>query len=98
MARTYGLPYKGSKSRIANELCAMLPSADNFYDLFVGGGAMAHRAILENRWKHVHINDINPLIPQLFNDAIDGKYHDESRWVSREEFLRERERETVTLP
>ena len=52
---------------------------------------MAHGAILANRWGKVHINDINPLITQLFSDAIDGKYHDESRWVSRQEFLDNKE-------
>lgn len=37
---SYGLPYKGSKSRIANELIACLPNAENFYDMFVGGGRL----------------------------------------------------------
>lgn len=87
----FGLPYKGSKSRIAVELCSKLPSAEHFYDLFVGSGAVAHRVIFENRWKHVHINDINPLIPNLFIDAVNGKYHEESRWVGREEFLQKKE-------
>lgn len=83
---SYGLPYKGSKSRIANELIACLPNAENFYDMFVGGGAVTHRALLEGRWRNVFINDINPLIPQLFLDSVNGKYHNCTRWVSREEF------------
>lgn len=35
---TYGLPYKGSKNRIAEKIISVLPSADYFIDLFGGGG------------------------------------------------------------
>lgn len=34
MPRQYGLPYKGSKSKIAAELFRCFPKRDNFYDLF----------------------------------------------------------------
>lgn len=44
MAITYGLPYMGSKNSIAKNLIKQLPRRENFYDLFCGGGAMAHRA------------------------------------------------------
>lgn len=37
----YGLPYKGSKQAICKWLFNQLPPAENFYDLFGGGGAVA---------------------------------------------------------
>ena len=36
----YGIPYKGSKNKIAENIIAQLPPAKHFYDLFGGGGAM----------------------------------------------------------
>ena len=35
---TYGMPYKGSKSRIAEEIISRMPRAKHFYDVFGGGG------------------------------------------------------------
>ena len=34
----YGLPYKGSKNKLAERIVDLFPKADNFYDLFCGGG------------------------------------------------------------
>lgn len=34
----FGLPYQGSKNKIANWVCDILPNANTLYDLFVGGG------------------------------------------------------------
>ena len=82
----YGLPYKGSKNTIAEWVVDNLPSADNFYDLFCGGCAITHRAILTKKYKSYVINDINPQMPKFFQDAINGAYKDECRWISRSEF------------
>ena len=30
----YGIPYKGCKSKYAEQILSYIPSADNFYDLF----------------------------------------------------------------
>ena len=38
----FGIPYKGSKNKIAENIIAQLPPAKHFYDLFGGGGAMTH--------------------------------------------------------
>lgn len=38
----YGLPYLGSKSKIANDIISLFPPAENFYDLFAGGCAITH--------------------------------------------------------
>jgi site-specific DNA-adenine methylase len=34
---TYGMPYMGSKSKIAKDIIRLLPSAEYFVDLFGGG-------------------------------------------------------------
>lgn len=34
MAKSYGIPMQGSKSRIADKIIDLLPSATHFYDLF----------------------------------------------------------------
>ena len=89
MSKNFGLPYMGSKNRIAKELITEIiwnePNAQIFIDLFAGGCAMSHAAILSGKYKKVIANDINEM-PTLFKDAILGKYRDEKRWISRDEF------------
>ena len=87
----YGLPYKGSKSRIADELLTVMPPAEHFYDLFCGGCAVAHAAMLSGKWGTVHINDINPMMPEAFVKAIGGGFNGEDRWISHEDFFRLRD-------
>lgn len=82
----YGIPYKGSKSKYAEQILSYIPSADNFYDLFCGGGAITHCALLQNRWENYIMNDISKGLTQLFLDAVNGKYKNENRFISREEF------------
>ena len=84
----YGLPYKGRKSKYCEQILSFIPSADNFYDLFCGGGAITHCALLQNRWKNYIMNDIEKGLSQLFVDAVNGKYKNEKRWISREEFFK----------
>lgn len=87
----YGLPYKGSKSRIVDELLTVIPPAEHFYDLFCGGCAVAHAAMLSGKWGTVHINDINPMMPEAFVKAISGGFNGEDRWISHEDFFRLRD-------
>lgn len=84
--KNYGFPYKGSKNRLAEKIVKLFPYAENFYDLFCGGCAITHRALIENRWKNYVINDIDSRCPKLFLDAINGKFKNETRWISREDF------------
>ena len=84
----YGLPYKGSKNKLAERIVNLLPRATHFYDLFSGGCAVAHCALTKGRYEHVHINDINAMMPQAFVTALQGGFEDEDRWISREEFFR----------
>ena len=87
----YGIPYQGSKSRIVDKFLSLMPPAEHFYDLFCGGCAVAHAALLSGKWGTVHINDINPILPEAFVKAISGGFDSEDRWISREDFLRLRD-------
>lgn len=84
----YGLPYKGSKNKLAERIVRLLPKRTHLVDLFCGGCAVSHAALLMGKYEHIHINDINWMCPTLFIDALNGKYNDESRWISREDFFR----------
>lgn len=84
----YGLPYKGSKNKLAERIVRLLPKRTHLVDLFCGGCAVSHAALLMGKYEHIHINDINWMCPTLFIDALNGKYNDEKRWISREDFFR----------
>ncbi len=85
----YGLPYKGSKRKLAERIVRLLPPAAHFYDLFCGGGAITHCALtMPGKYGTVHMNDFDPRMPALFKDAISGTipYDRLYKWVSREDF------------
>ena len=84
----YGLPYKGSKNRIAKKILDVLPAAPVLYDVFAGGCAITHAALLSGKYKSVVANDINGMIPAAFEKAIRGGFRNEDRWISREDFQR----------
>lgn len=84
----YGLPYKGSKNKLAERIVRLLPKRTHLVDLFCGGCAVSHAALLMGKFEHIHINDINWMCPTLFIDALNGKYNNEKRWISREDFFR----------
>ena len=87
MAR-YGICYMGSKNSIAEEIVNLLPKADNLYDLFCGGGAITHCAITQNKYKDYYMNDLKQGMADFFLDCVKGKYKDENRWISRDEFMK----------
>ena len=82
----YGMPYKGSKNKLAGQIFELFPRKKNFYDLFCGGCAMTHYGLLHGGFENYYMNDINPACPELFMDAVHGKFKDEKRWISREDF------------
>lgn len=84
----YGLPYKGSKNKLAERIVDLLPPRKHFYDLFCGGCAVTHAAMLSRKWEDFTINDLNWQCPTLFVDALNGRYKDDTRWISREDFFR----------
>ena len=84
----YGLPYEGSKNRIAKKILDVLPPAPVLYDVFCGGCAITHAALLSGKYSRVVANDINGMIPHAFEAALAGGFRDEDRWISRDDFQR----------
>lgn len=80
------MPYKGSKNAIARDIVEFLPKADVLVDICAGGCAVTHCALESGKWAKVVANDINPMPVMLFWDAMHGKFRDETRWISREDF------------
>ena len=88
----YGLPYKGSKNIIVTFLIDAFPRKKNFYDLFAGGCAVTHGALLSGKFENFYINDISDY-PEVFLKAINGGFKDEKRWISREDFFNLKDKE-----
>ena len=87
-----GVPYQGSKNAIARDIIACLPRGKRFVDLFAGGCAMTHAAIVSGKYERFLANDLHGFGVRLFRDAIAGKCNGAWRhWVSREEFLAKRD-------
>lgn len=80
-----GLPYQGSKRRLAAKIIDLLPPAPVLVDVFAGGCAVTHAALLSGKFGKVIANDLSDA-PQLFYYC--GKYGvpEKPRWVSRDEF------------
>ena len=90
MAKNYGVPYMGSKNTIAKWVVDQLPAADVFGDVFAGGCAVTHAAILSGKFRKFIVNDISDA-PSLFIDAVNGRYKNDYRWVSREDFFKHKD-------
>lgn len=82
----YGMPYMGSKNQIAKWVIDHIPASDYLYDLFGGGGAITHCACESGKFKHVIYNELYPIAFKGFDMAIHGKFNNENRWISREDF------------
>lgn len=87
----YGVPYQGSKSAIAERILKYLPEADTLYDVFAGGCAISHCAMLSGKFKKIVMNDINPLGIKLFFSAVYGELPPIEHWISREMFFKYRD-------
>lgn len=87
----YGITYQGSKNAIAEKIIEVLPSGRRFVDLFGGGGAISHCAVLSGKWEKVIYNEYNPLLVDLLKKAINGDYQNEKRWISREDFRKHKD-------
>ena len=91
-----GVPYQGSKNAIAREIVACLPSGRRFVDLFAGGCAVTHAAILSGKYERFLANDLDGAGLRLFVGAIKGEYNGRWReWVSREEFFARKDSDPV---
>lgn len=82
---SYGVPFKGSKNRIADKILDVLPSASTLYDVFAGGCAISHCALLSGKYQKVTAIDEDN-IPTLFEDAWNGKQFS-TDWVTRDEYF-----------
>ena len=92
----YGLPYKGSKNKIAKQIIDTLPSADTFVDVFAGGCAITHAALLSGKYKRIIANDIDIKVPKLFKDAAEGRLPaDYDKPVSKEDFERLKDSDVI---
>ena len=87
MKRNYGIPYMGSKNRIAKKIIDFLPSGETLVDLFGGGGAITDCANESNKWEHIIYNELNELPYKCFLKALRGEYENEDRWISRQDFM-----------
>ena len=81
----YGLPYQGSKSRIADWVVGNLPSAPVLVDIMCGGGAVSHAALLSGKYGRVVLNDVNGMA-DVFVKAARGEFADYSFVPDREQF------------
>ena len=88
---SYGVSYQGSKNKIAAEVVYNIPSAPLLIDVFAGGGAITHAALLSHRFGSILANDYDCGALQLFYRASHGLIdfeEERKRWVSREDFKR----------
>lgn len=81
-----GLPYQGSKRRIAAKIVDLFPAAPALVDAFAGGCAITHAALLSGKFRQVIANDLSEA-PQLFYYCAKYGVPERPRWVSREEFF-----------
>ena len=72
---SYGIPYQGSKNSIAQWVVGNLPPAEVFVDLFAGGCAVTHAAMLSGKFARYIVNDLGDA-PDVFIDAANGGYAD----------------------
>lgn len=86
MKKNLGMPYQGSKNKIATQIVEHFPQADTFVDLFFGGGAVTHAAMLSGKFRNFLANDLRKT-PQAWNKAVEGIGNEYDRFVSKEEFL-----------
>ncbi len=88
----FGMPYTGSKNKIAKTILSNLPPGKRFVDLFGGGGAMTHCAALSGKYNSCLYNEVLPMIADTFRKATDGYFANTiPYWVSREDFFNLRE-------
>lgn len=81
-----GLPYQGSKRRLATKIVDLFPAAPILVDVFAGGCAVTHAALLSGKFEKVIANDLSDA-PQLFYYCAKYGVPEKPKWVSRDEFF-----------
>lgn len=74
-----GAPWQGSKGRHAMRLIEKLPGGKRFVDLFAGGGAMTHGAIVSGKYDSYLMNDVNPTGMEMFMQGARGDWDNYDR-------------------
>ena len=88
----FGLPYKGSKSAIAKDIISALPCGKRLVDLFCGGCSVTDYAMKKtDKFNRFLINDIDERNPKTYMKALSGGFHNEDRWISRQDFFKLKE-------
>ena len=77
-----GAPYQGSKGRIENDIVDILPKGERFVDLFSGGSAVTHAAMLSDKYGSFHMNDVNPVAQRGFVSGINGEWDNYDREIN----------------
>lgn len=95
-----GLPYQGSKKKVSKKIVEIIKQ--NFgtdkpiYDIFGGGGAITAECLLNGL--EVHYNDLDRTITDMFQRVLStDREFLKTLIVSREEFLKIREKENKTI-
>ena len=92
MKQKLGIPYRGSKRKLASDILQKITQRHNgvtdFYDLFGGGGSISFTAIRDYRF-NVHYNELNKHIYSLVeylktHKTLEPKFYE---WVTREGFF-----------
>lgn len=87
-----GIPYMGSKRKLAPQILKVITQRhsyiSDFYDLFGGGGSISFNAIKDYRF-NTHYNELNKHIYCLVeylknNKTLEPRFYE---WVTREEFF-----------
>ena len=90
----YGLPYQGSKNAIAEWVVKVLPRSECLVDLFAGGCAVTHAALLSGKWERIIANDFTDSV-MVFFAAINGEFDGYSLCPARDEWFKYRETDTA---
>jgi len=91
-----GLPYMGSKRKLAKPLIDFMlkqnPKANYFFDLFGGGGAVSFNALQRKKFKEVHYNEFNTGVVELLKKIRDEELTQEFyQWIDRETFMKHKD-------
>lgn len=86
-----GIPYMGSKRRIAGKIVDHIlsenPDCKYVYDLFGGGGAISFEFLQRKQIKQVYFNEFNTgvceLLKKIQKDGVTEEFY---QWISREDF------------
>jgi site-specific DNA-adenine methylase len=92
----FGIPYMGSKSKIAAKIITLLPKAERFIDLFGGGFSISHAAILSKKYSQIYFNEIDSRIVDLIKKGINGDFNYNKfkpEFISRERFSKEKDKD-----